>query len=104
MIIHKSAGEAMMRGNRFVDRTVTEKGTEYGSLFRQVKWVQQCIVIYSEEEKEMNAEELERLKELRTSSGTMAQPSKIPTADSLHPVLGGLGVIISMRRVQVSFL
>ena len=93
----------MTRGNHFVDRTVTEKGTEYGWLLRQVEWVHKCIVIYSEEKKEMNTEELERLEELRTSSGAMRQPSKIPTADSLRPVLGGLGVIISMRRVQVSF-
>ena len=104
MSIHKSAGEAMMRGNHFVDRTVTEKGTEYGWLLRQVEWVQQCIVIYSEEKKEMNTEELERLEELRTSSGAMTHPSKLPTAGSLRPVLGSLGVIISTRRVQVLFL
>ena len=104
MSIHKSAGEAMMRGNHFVDRIVTEKGTEYGWLLRQVEWVQQCIVIYSEEKKEMNAEELERFEELRTSSGAMTQPSKIPTAYSLRPFLGSLGGIIFMRRVQVSFL
>ena len=52
----------------------------------------------------MNAEELERLEELRTISGAMPQPSKIPTAYSLRRFLGGLGVIISMRRVQVLFL
>ena len=40
MSIHKCTGEAMMRGNHFVDRTVTEKGTEYGWLLRQVEWVQ----------------------------------------------------------------
>ena len=34
----------------------------------------------------------------------MTQPSKIPTADSLRPVLSGLGITISTRRVQVSFL
>ena len=40
MSIYKSAGEAMMRGNHFVDQVVTEKGTEYGWLLRQVEWVQ----------------------------------------------------------------
>ena len=30
MSIHKCTGEAMMRGNHFVDQAVTEKGTEYG--------------------------------------------------------------------------
>ena len=61
-------------------------------------------MIYSQAKKEMNVEELVRLQELRTSSGAMTQPSKIPTTYSLHPFLGGLGVIISTRRVQVSFL
>ena len=60
-------------------------------------------MIYLEEKKEMDTEELERLEELRTSSGAMTQPSKIPTAYSLRPFLGSLGVIISTRRVQVLF-
>ena len=103
MSIHKSDGEAMMIGNYFVERTVTETGTEYGWLLRQVEWVQQCIAIYSEEKKEMNTEELERLEELRNGSGAVTQPSKMLTADSLCPVLDGLSVIISRKRVQVSF-
>ena len=60
-------------------------------------------MVYSEEKKEMNTEELERLEELRTSSGAMTQPLKIPTRYSLRPFLSGRGVIISTRRVQVSF-
>ena len=49
MSIHKCGGEAMMRGNHYMDRVVSKEGTEYGWLLNQLEWVQYYIIIYSEE-------------------------------------------------------
>ena len=49
MSVHKCAGEAMMRANHFLERTVTETGVNLGWFHTQPDWVQECIVTYAEE-------------------------------------------------------
>ena len=46
MSLGKCAGEAMLRGNNYVDRT----GDNTGWLLVQPEWVQECIIVYSEEQ------------------------------------------------------
>ena len=45
MSLHKCSGEAILRANKFVDRT----GKQLGWLLSQEDWVQECIVVYAEE-------------------------------------------------------
>ena len=46
MSLGKCAGEAMLRGNNYVNRT----GDNTGWLLGQPEWVQECITVYSEEQ------------------------------------------------------
>ena len=41
----KCVGEAMLQGNNYVDRMEDKKGWPLG----QPEWVQECIIVYSEE-------------------------------------------------------
>ena len=45
MGLHKCSGEAILRANKFVDRT----GKQLGWLLNQEDWVQESIVVYAEE-------------------------------------------------------
>ena len=50
MSIAKCGGAAIIKGNGSVKRTLTSNGMEYGWLHRQPEWVQECIIIHSEEQ------------------------------------------------------
>ena len=47
--ISKCGGMAIIKGNGSVKRMLTPNGMKYGWLHRQPEWVQECIVIYSEQ-------------------------------------------------------